>query len=82
MSYKTNLNYRLLVATILTIIGSGLLIAGFTVPPLGVINSSVLVAFGETSTFVAALLGIDYNYKYQMYKNKLLSRVDENENEK
>lgn len=80
MSYKTNLNYRLLIATILTIIGSSLLIAGFTVPPLGVINSSVLVAFGETSTFVAALLGIDYNYKYQMYKNKLLSRVDENEN--
>lgn len=80
MSYKTNLNYRLLIATILTIIGSGLLIAGFTVPPLGVINSSVLVAFGETSTFVAALLGIDYNYKYQMYKNKLLSRVDENQN--
>lgn len=82
MSYKTNLNYRLLIATILTIIGSGLLIAGFTVPPLGVINSSVLVAFGETSTFVAALLGIDYNYKYQMYKNKLLSGVNENENEK
>ena len=80
MSYKTNLNYRLLIAVLLTIIGSGLLIAGFTVPPLGVINSSVLVAFGETSTFVAALLGIDYNYKYQMYKNKLLSRVDENEN--
>lgn len=80
MSYKTNLNYRLLIATILTIIGSGLLIAGFTVPPLGVINSSVLVAFGETSTFVAALLGIDYKYKYQIYKNKLLSRVDENEN--
>ena len=64
MSYKTNLNYRLLIATILTIIGSGLLIAGFTVPPLGIINSSALVAFGETSTFVAALLGIDYNYKY------------------
>lgn len=82
MSYKTNLNYRLFIATILTIVGSGLLIAGFTVPPLGVINSSVLVAFGETSTFVAALLGIDYNYKYQMYKNKLLSRVNENENEK
>ena len=82
MSYKTNLNYRLFIAVILTIVGSGLLIAGFTVPPLGVINSSVLVAFGETSTFVAALLGIDYNYKYQMYKNKLLSRVSENENEK
>lgn len=64
MSYKTNLNSRLLVAVILTIVGSGLLIAGFLVPPLGIIDGSVLVAFGEASTFVAALLGIDYNYKY------------------
>ena len=40
------------------------------VPPLGVIDGSVLVAFGETSTFVAAVLGIDYNYRYQIYKNK------------
>lgn len=79
MSYKTNLNVRLLAAIILTIVGSGLLIAGFTVPPLGVINSSVLVAFGETSTFVAALLGIDYNYKYQMLKNKLLCGSNVNE---
>ena len=72
MSYKSNLNHRLTIAVILTIVGSGLLIAGFIVPPLGVIDSSVLVAFGETSTFVAAILGIDYNYKYQMYKNKAL----------
>ena len=79
MSYKTKLNSRLLVAFILTIVGSGLLIAGFSVPPLGIIDSSVLVAFGETSTFVAALLGIDYNYKYQMYKNKVLSGLHENE---
>lgn len=71
MSYKSNLNHRLTIAVILTIVGSGLLIAGFIVPPLGVIDSSVLVAFGETSTFVAAILGIDYNYKYQIYKSKV-----------
>ena len=29
-----------------------------------IIDSSVLVAFGETCTFVGALLGIDYTYKY------------------
>lgn len=68
----TNLNARLIVAVLLTIVGSGLLIAGFIVPPLGVIDSSVLVAFGETSTFVAAVLGIDYSYKYQVTKNKFL----------
>ena len=69
MNYETNLNARLIVAVILTIVGSGLLIAGFIVPPLGVIDSSVLVAFGETSTFVAAVLGIDYNYKYQIHND-------------
>lgn len=81
MSYKTKLNSRLVVATLLTVVGSGLLIAGFTVPPLGVIDGSVLVAFGETSTFVAALLGIDYNYKYQIYKNKAITKLKKNDNE-
>lgn len=67
MNEKARLDHRLFVALVLTIVGSGLLIAGFIVPPLGVIHSSVLVAFGETSTFVAALLGIDYNYRYKIY---------------
>lgn len=79
MSRRTHLNYRLIVALILTIVGSGLLISGFIVPPLGIIDSSVLVAFGETSTFVAALLGIDYNYKYQIYKNKVALERNGNE---
>lgn len=79
MTYKQKLDLRLIIAVVLTIVGSGLLIAGFIVPPLGMINSSVLVAFGETSTFVAALLGIDYNYKYQMYKSKALNKLSGNE---
>ncbi len=79
MTYKRKLDLRLVIAMILTIVGSGLLIAGFTVPPLGIIDSSVLVAFGETSTFVAALLGIDYNYRYQIYKQKAINKLDENE---
>lgn len=81
MNSKTKLNLRLLVAVLLTLVGSGLLIAGFIVPPLGVIDGSVLVAFGETSTFVAAILGIDYNYKYQIYKNKIINGLKENEDE-
>ncbi len=71
MNQKTKLNFRLAIAALLVIVGCGLLIAGFSVPPLGVIDSSVLVAFGETSTFVGAILGIDYNYSYQMFKTKL-----------
>lgn len=65
---NSKLNQRLLVVVLLTIVGSGLLIAGFIAPPLGIIHSSVLVAFGETSTFVAAVLGVDYNYKYKQYE--------------
>lgn len=78
MNDRQDLNHRLLIAVILTIVGSGLLIAGFIVPPLGIIDSSVLVAFGETSTFIAALLGIDYNYKYQMWKNGFNNHSVEN----
>lgn len=81
MKQKTNLNARLAVAVILTIVGSGLLIAGFIVPPLGAIDSSVLVAFGETSTFVAAILGIDYNYNYQIWKNRAETGSKSHENE-
>lgn len=79
MTYKQKLDLRLIIACVLTVVGCSLLIAGFVVPPLGVIDSSVLVAFGETSTFVAALLGIDYNYKYQMYKHDLLNKDKKNE---
>ena len=80
MLQKIKLNYRLAIALILTILGCGLLIAGYIVPPLGIIDSSVLVAFGETSTFVGAILGIDYNYKYQIYKSHT-NGLKENENE-
>lgn len=54
---------QLISAVALIVIGSGLLIAGFIVPPTGVIHSSVLIAFGEILTFVGALFGIDYHYK-------------------
>ena len=81
MNQNKKLNLQLIVAVILVVIGCGLLIAGFMVPPLGVIDSSVLVAFGETSTFVAAILGIDYKYKYKAYKNSLTIRDEESEEE-
>lgn len=81
MLQKSKLNFRLAVATVLTVVGCGLLIAGFIVPPLGIIDSSVLVAFGETSTFIGAVLGIDYNYKYQIYKSRIVNGLKGNENE-
>ena len=67
MNKKTRLNLQLISAVGIVIIGCILLIFGFVVPPLGVINNSVLVAFGETCTFAGALFGVDYNYKYKIH---------------
>ena len=44
--------------------GCALLLAGFALPPSGVIDSSLLVAYGETLTFAGSLIGIDYRYRY------------------
>ena len=61
---------QLIVACLLVVLGAGLLIAGFIVPPVGIIDSSVLVAFGEIATFAGSLFGIDYHYKYKITKDK------------
>ena len=56
---------QLVSAVVLILLGAGLLIAGFIVPPTGVIDNSVLISFGELLTFVGSLFGIDYHYKYR-----------------
>ena len=66
---KNKLRFQLIVSALLIIVGCGLLIAGFCVPPVGIIDSSVLIAFGEILTFVGAIFGIDYSYKYKSIKN-------------
>jgi len=60
--------WQLALAVLLCVLGAGLLIAGFTAPPVGVIDSSVLIAYGEVMTFVGALLGLDYKCKYHASK--------------
>lgn len=78
MNKKTRLNLQLLTAMGLVIIGCALLIFGFMVPPLGIIDNSVLVAFGETCTFSGALFGVDYNYRYKIHISSKGSANSEN----
>ncbi len=59
---------QLLSAILLILVGCGLLISGFILPPPGEIHNSVLVAFGEILTFAGALFGIDYHYKYKNHE--------------
>lgn len=56
---------QLTMAVILTLAGIALLFMGFWCSPSGKIDSSVLVGFGEVSTFAGALFGVDYTYKYR-----------------
>ena len=62
---KEKLRFQLIVSAVLVAVGCGLLIAGFSVPPVGIIDNSVLIAFGEILTFVGAIFGIDYKYKIE-----------------
>lgn len=55
-------------ALTLFLTGVGLLIAGFIVPPIGIIDPSVLVAFGEVLTWVATIIGVDYHYRNKRQK--------------
>lgn len=69
-------NIGVVVTAILIIVGAGLLIAGFYVPPLGVIDSSILVAYGETLTFIGAVLGINYSAKFKEFLRQSNAQKD------
>ena len=65
------LHVQLWIAVFLSVSGMILLFCGQ-------IDNSVLVAYGEVSTFAGALFGVDYRYKCK-YK-KYIEREDETEN--
>lgn len=57
-------------AIIAFLTGIGLCIAGFIVPPAGVISGSVLTATGEFLTFFGSVFGIGEFTKVQIEKIK------------
>ena len=73
------LTVQLATAFILAIAGLAMLFMGLWIEPEGEIHNSVLVAFGEVSTFSGALFGVDYTYKIRE-KNSLLKRDDDKTN--
>ena len=62
---KSNLNIQLITAAVLAIGGLILLFCGVYIDPKGEIHETLLVAFGEVSTFAGALMGIDYTYRFK-----------------
>lgn len=82
---ERNLTYQLIVASVLVVAGLTLLFLGFVFPPQGEIHDSVLIAYGEVSTFAGSLVGVDYHYRYRSWirtraDRKADKRAD-NENE-
>lgn len=65
---KVKLNIQLGLGVLLVVVGIVLLFLGFYAPAVGEIANSVLVAYGEVSTFAGALIGVDYSYKFKMFK--------------
>lgn len=78
---KKKLNLQLGTAVFLVLAGVVLLYCGFWVVPTGRIDNSVLVAFGELSTFAGALFGVDYSYKFKEYL-KGIEKENKNQEEK
>ena len=60
---ERNNRFRLIWASTLCASGLTLLFTSLWMPPQGVIDSSVLVAYVEVMTFVGGLVGIDYVYR-------------------
>lgn len=66
-------------ACIAFVTGIGLVIAGFIVPPTGVISGSVLTALGELLTFFGSVFGLSEYTKIQIEKIKRTKAEDTEE---
>lgn len=60
------------VSVIVLFFAMTLVVAGFFVPPMGVIDGSVLTAIGEVFAFTAAITGID------TYRQNFLDKLNRN----
>ena len=61
---------------ICALIGIGLLWTSLFIPPVGIIDASVLAAVGEVLTFSGALVGIDYSYRFKHFKIEKKKKKD------
>lgn len=62
---KNKKRIELILAASLSVFGIIMITAAFCAPPLGVIDPTVLAAYGETLTFAGSLIGIDYHYRFK-----------------
>jgi len=62
---KKKQSYQIILSVTLVLFGVLLITVAFFVPPTGVIDPTVLTAFGEILTFAGAIIGIDYRHQVE-----------------
>lgn len=59
---------QLIFSVLVLLVGIALLFIGILNEPVGEIHNSVIIVWGEILTFVGAVTGVDYSYRYRMAK--------------
>lgn len=59
--------WRYILATFALIVGCVAIICALFIAPPGIIDPTVLTAFGEALSFAGALVGIDATYRHKMF---------------
>lgn len=65
---RANRKAAYVTAIISFVIGWGLTIAGFVVPPMGEVSGSVLAVLGEAMVYAASVFGVTLYFQNQMAK--------------
>lgn len=65
---KANRKAAYITAIISFVVGWGLTIAGFLVPPRGEVHGSVLAVLGEAMVYAASVFGVTLYFQNQMAK--------------
>lgn len=80
--YKKVESIKIYLSVALMIFGCIMVMCGFWVAPMGVIDNSVLIIFGEISTFVGSVFGISmvYSTRHKQLENEIQKRLDGIEN--
>lgn len=79
LTQRNKANIQFFTGIAITFIGILLLFTGLVMPPMGIIDWSVLTAFGEIATFSGALIGIDYTYKIKSLNMNGINYYDQDE---
>ena len=77
-------NIKIYLSVGLMIFGCIMVMCGFWVSPMGIIDNSVLIIFGEISAFVGSVFGINmvYSTRHKQLENDIQRRLDGIENKK